>query len=194
MIIVKNLSIVSNWLVYNYSMSANGDYALFLDSSSAKDNSQDYWGDTTPTSSVFSLGARQEGNGSGNSMIAYCFADVKGYSRFSSYVGNGSANGTFVYTGFKPAWVMVKETGNTNSWRLVDNKRSPSNVMNNTLYPNLDNAQETSSNEIDFLSNGFKPRTSDTNMNRSAGNYIYMAFAEEPLVANVGASIPATAR
>ena len=197
MIMVKNLSIASNWLVYNYSMSANGDYALFLDSYSVKDNSQDYWGDTTPTSSVFSVGARQEANGSGNSMIAYCFSDVQGYSKSGIYTGNGNADGTFVYLGFKPAFVMIKATGLSENWWIMDSKRSTSNVVQNLLQANLSAAEVVGNANIysDMLSNGFKLRGSDGAFNSSGQNYIYMAFAENPFVATSGTNaIPVTAR
>ena len=193
MIMVKNLSIASNWLVYNYSMSANGDYALFLDSTSAKDNSQDYWGDTTPTSSVFSLGARQEANGSGNSMIAYCFADVQGYSKFGSYVGNGNADGPFIYTGFSPSFIMGKRTDSTGPWWMLDNKRDGYNVTNRYLLADDSRAEGTDAEyNTDFLSNGWKARYSNGNFNASGGSYIYMAFAEAPLVGTN--NIPANAR
>ena len=193
MIMVKNLSIASNWLVYNYSMSANGDYALFLDSYSVKDNSQDYWGDTTPTSSVFSLGARQEANGSGNSMIAYCFADVQGYSKFGSYVGNGNADGPFIYTGFSPSFIMGKRTDSTGPWWMLDNKRDGYNVTNRYLLADDSRAEGTDAEyNTDFLSNGWKARYSNGNFNASGGSYIYMAFAEAPLVGTN--NIPANAR
>ena len=193
MIMVKNLSIASNWLVYSYSMSANGDYALFLDSTSAKDNSQDYWGDTTPTSSVFSLGARQEANGSGNSMIAYCFADVQGYSKFGSYVGNGNADGPFIYTGFSPSFIMGKRTDSTGPWWMLDNKRDGYNVTNRYLLADDSRAEGTDAEyNTDFLSNGWKARYSNGNFNASGGSYIYMAFAEAPLVGTN--NIPANAR
>ena len=198
MILVKNLSIASNWLVYNYSMSANGDYALFLDSTSAKDNSQDYWGDTTPTSSVFSLGARQEGNGSGNSHIAYCFADVQGYSKFGSYVGNGNADGTFIYTGFAPAFIIYKHTTDGYSWIMEDVKRNiaGNGYLNGSasreFYPDANNAEGTAGQRFDFLSNGFKIRETSADINESGSTFIYMAFDEAPLVGSN--NTPCTAR
>ena len=189
MIIAKNRSIASNWLVYNYSMSANGDYALFLDSTSAKDNTQDYWGDTTPTSSVFTVGSRQEANGSGNNIIAYCFAEVKGFSKFGSYTGTSNFDGPFIYLGFKPAFVLIKRTDSNNWWHIFDNKRDEFNLTDKVLYPNASNAEATIVLG-DIVSNGFKLRQADADVNGSGASYIYMAFAEEPLVGDN----PATAR
>ena len=126
-------------------------------------------------------------------MIAYCFHSVKGYSKFGSYTGNGNSDGTFVYTGFKPAWVICKRSSGTGNWQMFDSKREGYNVDNDGLQANLSNAEATD-DDLDILSNGFKLRGSGNDLNGSGSTYIYMAFAEEPLVANVGLSIPATAR
>ena len=191
MIIVKNLSSSSyGWYVYHKSIAAT--HEILLNSNAAKDTTSQ-WNDTEPTSSVFSVGTAAATNGSGNNLVAYCFAEKKGYSKFGSYTGNGNANGAFVYTGFKPAWVMVKRTDDTHNWWMWDNKRDPENLVNQYLYANLNNAEGTDT-WGDFLSNGFKLRMNYSGGNASGGTYIYMAFAEEPLVANVGNSIPATAR
>jgi hypothetical protein len=115
-------------------------------------------------------------------MIAYCFADVKGFSKFGSYTGNGSTDGTFVYTGFKPAWVVAKRTSGTGSWRMWDNKREGYNGDNAFLYANLTNAEESDGTLVDFCSQGFKWRGSSADMNGSGSSYIYMAFAENPFV------------
>jgi hypothetical protein len=123
--------------------------------------------------------------------IAYCFADVKGFSKFGSYTGNGSTDGTFVYTGFKPAFVIMKRSHSADNWLMKDNKRNTFNVANKRLYPNQSDAEDTRLN-IDILSNGFKIRTSDTFNASSGGTYIYMAFAENPFVTST--SIPTTAR
>jgi len=181
----------SNWLVYQTSMSANGDYTLFLDSTSAKDNSQNYWGDTAPTSSVFSVGNRQENNQSGENIIAYCFAEKQGYSKFGSYVGNGNANGTFVYTGQKSAFIMLKNTTRAASWLMFDNKRLGYNVDNNEVVANTSAAEETY-DQLDFLSNGFKMRTNGTSINLNGDTYIYMCFADNPFTTSTG--VPATAK
>ena len=126
--------------------------------------------------------------------ICYCFAEKKGYSKFGSYTGNASTNGPFIYTGFKPAWVLQKNytNGSSNDWTLADNKRTGYNEINKRIVPN-DSAAEATNNQIDFVSNGFKIRGSESNANGNNNTYIYMAFAENPLVVNVGQSIPATA-
>jgi len=152
------------------------------------------WNNTNPTSSVFSVGDSANANTSGNAIIAYCFAEKQGYSKFSSYTGNGNADGTFIYTGFKPAWIMLKRTDGTNSWCIFDNKRLGRNPNNPRLYANNSNASEGASDEayVDILSNGFKLRGAQPDINASGGTYIYMAFAENPFVTSTG--VPATAR
>jgi len=162
---------------------------LTLDTSNAIADSVNVSFDASAT--TIKLQGGQGTNVSGQPHIAYCFAEKKGYSKFGSYVGNGSTDGTFVYTGFKPAFVMVKRTDNTSDWQIQDSKRIGYNVNNYRLNANTGSA-ETTSGVMDFISNGFKFR--GTPMNTSGGTFIFMAFAEEPLVANVGASIPATAR
>jgi len=126
--------------------------------------------------------------------IGYCFAEVKGFSKFGSYVGNGSTDGTFCFTGFKPAFVLIKNiTTAGEHWHMADNKRDTDNVVSNRLFPNNSDAQNTTNDMLDFLSNGFKIRnTNSTANNNGTNNYIYMAFAEEPLVGSN--NIPATAR
>ena len=131
-------------------------------------------------------------NVNGASYIAYCFADVQGYSKFGSYAGNGNADGTFVYTGFKPSFVMIKGTYG-DWWSMSDNKRDIDNVVDKTLYANVSDAEYSGANYyIDFLSNGFKIRTAHGGMNTSTNTYIYMAFAEAPLVGTN--NVPCTAR
>ena len=147
---------------------------------------------------MFTVNTHYSVNKSGDNIIAYCFASKKGFSKFRSYTGNGNSDGSFVYTGFKPAFVIYKGAGGANSvdnWEVADNKRSEYNPIQNVLYPNLSNAEGTGvTTRMDMLSNGFKMRTNGTDYNGNGQTYIYMAFAEEPLVANVGQSIPATAR
>ena len=135
-------------------------------------------------------------NNNGNDFIAYCFADVQGYSKFGSYTGNGNADGTFIYTGFKPAWIMVKKTNDTHAWRIYDSVRDTYNVTEKILEPNTSNAEATSSTYIvDLVSNGFKFRGNGDGVNGSGQSFIYMAFAANPLVANSGTDgVPATAR
>ena len=194
LIIVKTRSLSGEaWPVD--SRAASG--ILYLNETSAEGSYGDSspFPSTAPTTTVFSIGTPNNTNGSGATYIAYCFAEVKGYSKIGSYTGNGNADGTFVYTGFKPAWVMVRETSNVNSWRILDNKRDTFNVMTQSLYANLNNAEGSSGHNTDFISNGFKIRDSDTSMNRSSGSFIFMAFAENPFVANdSGTAVPVVAR
>ena len=126
-----------------------------------------------------------------NNIILYTFASKKGFSKIGTYTGNGNANGTFVYTGFKPAFILLKKLSDTANWMIHDDKRLGYNVDNNNLKPNS-SAVEATADTLDILSNGFKLRTSGSGENN--GTFTYMAFAAEPLVANVGQSIPATAR
>ena len=193
MIIVKNTEATENWLVYHQSLGNTS--VLKLNETSAKGSSQYYWNNTSPTSSTFSLGASSEANTNADVNIAYCFAEKTGYSKFGSYDGNGNANGTFVYTGFKPAFVIVKvSSGGTGDWQLFDNKRIGFNGGNYRLKPSSSSAEATDS-LIDFLSNGFKLRDAGGSFNASGDTYIYMAFAENPLVANSGTDgVPATAK
>ena len=189
MIIVKNRSLVKDWVIYHKSL---GNTKFLEFTTSGEQTASNRWNSTTPTSSVFSLGSDNGANGSGNSQIAYCFAEKKGYSKFGSYTGNGSADGTFFYTGFKPAFIIAKRTDTTAVWGMYDNKRTNSfNPQNGGLAPDL-NVAEFTDVDIDFISNGFKIRDTDATINASGGSYIYMAFAENPLVGTN--NIPATAR
>jgi hypothetical protein len=179
-----------NWTVYHKSMGNNYFMSLNLTNAKSNTSSSTYFQDTTPTSSVFSIG--DSGHLNGSDVIAYCFAEKKGFSKFGSYTGNGNADGTFIYTGFKPAFVMFKGSSfSGENWDMYDNKRETFNVMDTTLK--ADSAGAESSNSlfnVDFLSNGIKLRNGHTGINQSGSTYIYMAFAEEPLVGDN----PATAR
>jgi hypothetical protein len=191
-IIIKNRSVGgTDWRVGHQSLTWNNE--IFLNLTNATNASSGAWNNTAPTSSVFSLGSGSYGNGSGNSIIAYCFADVKGYSKFGSYTGNGSTDGTFVYTGFKPRWIMVKSRGDTGGWTIMDTSRIGYNASNYTLYAEATTAEQGYL-PIDILSNGFKLRivSTGTSFNSNTINYIYMAFAENPFVSSKG--IPTTAR
>ena len=185
MIIVKALDTGTDpWWVYHASLGNSAK--LRLNGTQASQTGADYiWNQTTPTSSVFSLDGTNNGsNANGNDFIAYCFADVQGFSKFGSYTGNGNADGTFVYTGFKPAFVLIKNSSAVTDWCLRDNKRSPINVTQHTLFPNTTDTESYggTSYDIDFLSNGFKIRSTSSRFNTSSNNYIYMALAEAPLV------------
>ena len=188
MVIVKNRSEAYSWNCYHQSLGAT-KYIL-LDSVNASETGTT-WNDTAPTSSVFSIGSTSGVNKNTNNLIAYCFADVTGYSKFGSWTGNGNADGTFVYLGFKPAFVILKNASGTNQWLMFDNTREPANVMGTYLEPNSALA-EANFDGFDFLSNGLKMRTSDGGWNTSGNQYIYMAFAEAPLVGSN--NVPCTAR
>ena len=190
MFIVKNLSnATTGWYVYHQSL-GNTKHILLDTAAALVDDIN--WNDTSPTSTVINLGGQTGSNGPSNSMLVYCFAEKKGYSKFSSYTGNANADGTFVYTGFKPAMVICKKSSASGTnWGIIDNKRAKSfNQISAMLNPNS-TGSEGANNNCDFVSNGFKWRTSDGNSNASA-TYIYMAFAENPLVTSTG--IPTTAR
>jgi len=191
MIIVKgrNKAGGSPWWVYHSAL--GNTKGLTLNSTDASSTTSVLWNNTSPTSSVFSLGTGDELNGSGIDFIAYCFAEKKGFSKFGSYTGNGNADGTFVYTGFKPAFLMMKPSSASGNWFIFDNKREGYNVANDYLTPNLDTAEVTNI-RLDLLSNGYKLRTSNTGWNGSGTTYIYMAFAESPLVGTN--NIPSVAR
>tara|TARA_Y100000004_G_scaffold176647_1_gene217395 strand:- start:15 stop:1055 length:1041 start_codon:yes stop_codon:yes gene_type:complete len=191
MIIVKGRDAVINWQVYHHKNTSapETDY-LELDTTDATADSAARWNDTAPTSSVFTLGS-QTGVNAGFDYVAYCFAEKKGYSKFGSYTGNGSTDGTFVYTGFKPAWVMVKRTDSTSDWLVCDNKRPGFNPIDDKLFPNTNQAEDPYE-AFDFVSNGFKITSSGTGHNASGANMIYMALAESPFVSSGG--IPTTAR
>ena len=190
--IIKNRGDANNWAVYHQKSNASPeDYALYLDGNSAATDDSGLANDTAPTSTVFSLTDGNYGNQSSHTYIGYFFSEVKGYSKFGSYTGNGNVNGTFVYTGFKPAWVIVKKTSATNNWVMMDNKRDPFNMMTEYLLAN-DNTAEGTGLNFDFLSNGFKLKSASGGTNTSGATYIYMAFAENPLVTSTG--VPATAR
>ena len=151
-------------------------------------DSDTYWQDTAPTTTVFSVGTDTEVNGSGATHIAYCFAPVKGFSKFGSYTGNSNTNGPFIYCGFKPAFVLIKNLNTSNHWLIIDNKRSEFNKADEGLFPNENQAEHanSASSGINIVSNGFKIRTTGNaaaNYNNNDGdNYLFAAFAEAPLV------------
>ena len=189
MFIVKKISSTGAWNVYHEKIGNTG--GISLDLTGGTDTNIGYWNNTSPTSSVLSLGSSAQVNGSGVTYICYVFSEKQGYSKFSSYTGNGNADGTFSYTGFKPAFVMLKKTSGTGNWQLFDNKRAGYNPDNDVLRPNLSNVECTSCVEIDMLSNGYKLKNTDGDGNTSGGTYIYMAFAEAPLVGTNGVTAKA---
>ena len=179
MIITKTRSNSGDWMVYHgANTSAPQTDFLKLNATNATEDLNTVWNDTAPTSSVFTLGSNGDVNTSGRTQVAYCFAEVEGYSKFGVYTGNGNADGTFVYTGFRPAFIMWKRTDSSgSSWGIVDSARNTYNVMGQTLYPDLGNVENTN-NYCDFTANGFKIRGTSGFQNASGGTYIYMAFAE----------------
>ena len=188
-----------DWNVYHSSL--GNTKRIALNSTGAVSTSSEYWNDTSPTSSVVNLGTNDQINGNNNTYIMYAFAEKKGFSKFGSYVGNGSTDGTFVYTGFKPAWVMCKRTDSTGVWFICDIKRvgfngRPNNtatVGNPELSAN-DSRSEAAGNTniMDIYSNGFKLISSGVEINGSGASFIYMAFANNPFVTSTG--IPGLAR
>ena len=188
MVINKPRDITSSWSVYHAGIASDAETdVIYLEGTGAAFDNSTFWNDTAPNSSVFSVGSA---TGTGAN-IAYCFAEKKGFSKFGSYVGNGNADGTFVYTGFKPSFVMLKSSSNVTEWIMHDNDRLGYNGGNQPLFPNNSGAEDANS-RIDLLSNGFKLKDSSIHWNGSGYSFIYMAFAENPLVGTNG--IPATAR
>jgi len=177
LMIFKQRDTTRDWIVYHKSLGAGN--RVFLNLTDASGSSTANFNNTEPTSTVFSIGTTSATNGSGGTYVAYCFAEVAGYSAFGSYTGNGSTDGTFVYTGFRPKFLMVKRTDTTGNWIIDDAVRNTSNIVDLELYPSLSNA-ESSDPSYDFLSNGFKLRVTSSNKNASGGTYIFMALAENP--------------
>ena len=193
LIILKNRTTGRNWqILHHKNTTAPATQQLeFYTDATATVTAQ--WNSIMPTSSVFSIGTNHSTNKSGDSFIAYCFAEKQGYSKFGSYSGNGNADGSFIYTGFKPAFLIIRRTDDGDNWVMFDNKRNEFNLTDKRLYPNSAAAEATASSvSLDLLSNGFKLRGTDSQINNSSGTYIYMAFAESPFVTSTG--IPTTAR
>lgn len=182
LIIIKKTSAADNWAVYHVANpSPAASYALTLNATSAAGLNTTYFNATAPTSTVFSVGTAAQTNTSGATYVAYCFATVDGYSKFGQFIGNGSAtDGPFVYTGFKPKFVIVKRSvGAVASWFMIDTSRDSYNLTQSALYSNLANAQATSSFG-DVLSNGFKIKSTAGELNTNGSTYVYIAFAENP--------------
>ena len=184
MIIGKNRSSgTAGWPVYHSSVGNTG--ALILNLTGATDVNSLYWNNTSPTSSVFSIGTGSSVNTNTQNYVFYCFAAVDGYSAFGKYTGNGSADGPFVFTGFRPRFILVKRTDSAPyDWAMMDTSRDTYNVAYQTLWSNLSNAEYTTTGSTgmatDILSNGFKMRGTNTENNASGGTYVYAAFAENP--------------
>jgi hypothetical protein len=181
LVIVKNRSNSGfSWIVYSASIGATN--YLLLNSTAASAADSTVWNNTNPTSSVFSIGTGGTLNNNGNTFVAYCWAPVAGFSQFGSYTGNGSADGPFIYTGFRPKFFLVKDSNDAvDSWYILDSSRNTYNVANSLLFPNTSDAESTNVNYlVDFLSNGFKIRGTGAGLNTNAHTMIYAAFAENP--------------
>ena len=188
----RNGSGTQAWSVFHEDIDLNKRMILNSTEAEYDDNPTPDWNETDPTTSVFSVGATSyRTNINSANFVAYCFTDIKGYSKFGSYVANGNSDNVFVYTGFRPSFLMTKLSSHEGGgWEIVDNKRDGYNGENNRLYPN-DNAAEGTGNDYDLLSNGFKVRQSGGNQQSGRTN-IYMAFAESPFVNSNG--VPTNAR
>jgi hypothetical protein len=186
MVIVKNRDNgAAGWYVEHIKLTGFGTYTIFLNQTSAESANSAHWNDTAPTSSVFSVGTSGGTNESGSSHVAYCFAEVEGFSKFGSYTGNGIADGPFVFLNFRPKFILTKRSDTADDWNIIDTTRSPYNEADAVLFPNLSNAEldwpaGSSDRSRDILSNGFKVRDTNAEVNASGGTYIYMAFAENP--------------
>ena len=185
LIFVKRTDANASWSVYHAS---TGNTKVFeLNGTGAASTSSTSWNSTTPTSSVFSIGNYPDTGDNGGTYIAYCFAPVEGHSSVGSFLGNGSTDGPFVYTGFKVAWLLTRSTSSSRSWNIWDTARDTHNPMDANLFPNNSNAEGSDPlHNIDMLSNGFKPRTGNVDRNGSGETYIYLAFASNPFASNGG--------
>ena len=190
-IIVKELDNAGSW--YTYTAMMGNTKAMFLNATNAVSaDSSGYWNDTTPTSSVFSLGTDGGVNQSSTGYVAYLWRSIQGFSKFGSYTGGSDP---FVYLGFRPAFIMFKNTSATENWRIIDNKRDTYNPAVAHVYPNLTNAEGSGasySDYCDFLSNGFKIISGSGEVDGSGNTIMYMAFAEQPFVNSEG--VPCNAR
>ena len=169
---------VPNWVIGQDISGFTGQ--LYFDTGAFSTNSGSF-NNTAPTSSVVSIGTDSTVNQNTATYVMYCFANVEGYCRIGKYTGNGRTDGPFIYTGFRPAWLLIKSTGSsTNGWYMYDNKRlNFGTLVDGQLYANLANAEDDGNRDLDFLSNGFKPRLTDSNVNGNGSTFIYLAFADQ---------------
>ena len=189
MVIVKRVGSSGSWITFHKDL--GGTKNLILDGSNAVATESSFWNNTAPDATNIYFGTSGATNVSG-AYVAYCWTDVIGFSKFGTYTGNGSTNGPFIYTGFKPAVVMIKKSSaNDGWWQMQDDKRDVDNPAEKALFANVNDAEYSGSNYyVDYFSNGFKCRSTNAGTNSSGGTYIYMAFAAEPLIGDN----PATAR
>ena len=191
-IFIKGRNATYEWRSYFAAVGA-GKY-MVLNEPYAEATGSNFMNNTSPTSSVFSLGDGETPNNNGTNYVAYCFAPIPGFSKMQQFLGNGSESGPFVYTSFKPSIVIIKKSSGTGNWQMFDNNRSPVNVALKTLSPDVSDAEYTTEGDIDMLSNGFKIRSTG-NINANGETYIYMAFAENPFVTSTDSgSLPVPAR
>jgi hypothetical protein len=184
----------TDWTVWGSVLGGTvGSEKITLEGQGAKTTglNSSWFNNTAPTSTLFTIGTQSDLNSSGGTYIGYCFAEVKGYSKFGSYTGNGSSDGPFVYLGFRPAMIWTKQSNTTGPWNVLDNARGPYNVNQPYLQQNSSNAEATA-DYVDFLSNGFKIRYNGASPNASGDTIVYIAFAENPFVSST--LIPTTAR
>jgi len=190
--LIKARTGTENWGVYHHkNTSAPETEYLNLNDNGATADHTILCNDTAPTSTVFTVADSGLANEVGKTYIGYLFSEIQGYSKFGSYTGNGNVDGTFVYTGFKPAFMIAKETGASRNWTMAASKMQTGANITNSFQPNTDASQDANE-RMDWLSNGFKLRTTSTTWNTDGGTYIYMAFAENPFVSSEG--VPCTAR
>ena len=187
MIFSKPYSTTGDWNIYHDSFSSQ--QRIKLNSTGAVSTNSGIFS-SLPTSTLVNIGTSGDINANGTSHLFYCFNSVKGYSKFGKFIGNGNADGPFIYTGFKPAFVMLKNTATTSSWEILDNKRNTFNSTAKTIFPDGAGAEYDYTNKLDLLSNGFKLKSNSPN--GSGNTIIYMAFAEAPLVGSN--NVPCTAR
>ena len=189
-VLVKRTNAVGDWVMYHKNMNTGNaaQYFAVLNTTAARASSAGIWYDTTPTSSLFYVGNDGATNDNGGEYIAYCFAEVQGFSNMSTFTG--TANPGFIYTGFKPAFVMLKRVNTTGNWNMLDNKRANSFNPQDPLYANANTAEQTG-DDYDLVSNGFVIRNASGGGGGDSGKYIYLAFAENPFVTSTGIPTPA---
>lgn len=190
-IITKNRDTTANWYMKHPEHSNNYGY-ISLDQEAYFINNDSVWTQTDPTSTVYSIGSASGISQNNTKMVAYCFAEKQGFSRFGTYYGNQNANGAFAYTGFSPAFILIKSNSNYKYWYAYSNKRPGYNVTNRGMPVSVDSGETSSGIDIDILSNGFKLRAASTTVNTNTTIHYYWAFAENPFVTSSG--IPTTAR
>jgi hypothetical protein len=195
LIIVKNRDRNYNWVVWSSQLSSNAHY-LFLNNTDGQSSSYyTLWNNTAPTGSVFSIGADNSGtagnvNQNGDDIVAYCFANVPGYQRVGSYIGNGSATGPMVITGFKPRFILIRSLSNNRGWLIYDTERDKASSNDNNLFPNTAGAESSdASHKFNILDNGFLPKTSSANRNANGETYLYLAISDDEIGINEAALV-----